>query len=329
MTPETLISAIAFVVAGFVALAFGGEMLVRGAVAMAKRLQISTIVIGLTIVAMATSLPELAVSLAAELRQGSADVAIGNVVGSNIFNIAVIFGVIALFFPPLRFGGKYRIDVGIMTVAAAIAFIVARDGQVGWDEGIALLVFLTMFLVFRARSARNRDDEEVDEPGIEEELDRAPKGRSVAMSIVTIVVGAAILTVGADVLVRGAVKIAELAGVTERVIALTLVSAGTGLPELATAVVAGIRRHSAVAVGNVVGSNIFNVFGILGTVALVSSPVEVTGLIAGRDMLWMLGFSVVALVVALIPALGRYRPVSRLIGLGALTAYVVYLSTLL
>jgi cation:H+ antiporter len=326
LTPDSLTSAILFVIVGLVALAGGGEWLVRGAVATARHLRLSPIVIGLTIVAMATSLPELAVSLAAELRQGSTDVAIGNVVGSNMFNIAVILGAIALFFPPLFSGGEFRLDIAAMAFSAAMAVVVSRDGSVGHIEGFALLVMLVIFLAYRARSARNRDEEAVDEKGIAEELERAPRGLSRAIAL--IVAGSVVLTVGADIMVRGAVEIARQVGVSERVIALTLVSAGTGLPELATAIVAGYRRHAAVAVGNVIGSNIFNVFGILGLVSLVS-PVEVSDLIRTRDMWWMFAFSLAVLGLALVPILVRGRAASRLVGLGAMAAYVVYLSTLL
>jgi cation:H+ antiporter len=317
--------AILMVLAGLAILAVGGEVLVRGAVALAKKLRVSTAVIGLTVVALATSLPELAVSLLAALR-GSPDVATGNVVGSNIFNMAAILGLTAIFFPPLRFiASMIRFDVAIMFIAAALAVVVSRDLTVGRHEGFVFLLLLTAFLVYRVRTARRVEPVEGAAEEIEAEVGaHETKVSGVGGSVTLILLGALMLTGGAEVLVRGAVRIAELAGVSERVIALTLVSAGTGLPELATAIMAGIRRHAGVAVGNVIGSNIFNVFGILGTVALVQ-PIPVAVQIAGRDMWWMIGFC----LVAVIPVIHRGRRISRFEGALAVAAYVLYIATLL
>jgi cation:H+ antiporter len=317
--------AILLVLAGLALLAAGGEVLVRGAVALSRQLRLSPAVIGLTIVAMATSLPELAVSLLAALR-GSPDVATGNVVGSNIFNLAAILGITAVCFPPLLFRARMiRFDVGIMTLSAILGFLVARDGVVSRPEGVAFLVLLATFLVYRGRQARRLEPGEAGAEDIEMALKpHEAGGRGIAASFAMILVGAGLLTGGAEVLVRGAVRLAELAGVSERVIAVTLVSAGTGLPELATAIVAGYRKHASVAVANVIGSNIFNVFGILGTVAAVRA-VPVAHKIATHDMWWMLGFC----AVAIFPLIHRRRRISRIEGAVAVAAYVLYLITLL
>jgi cation:H+ antiporter len=322
LTPAILLS-----LAGFLLLAGGGEVLVRGAVSASRRLGISTSVIGLTVVAMATSLPELAVSLVATLR-GNPDVAVGNVVGSNIFNMAVILAVTAVLFPPLRFRANLiRVDVAFMTATMMLAVALARDGEVDSREGVLLLALLASFLVYRARSARRPDvpHGEADARDIAAELEPLDRSRlGVARSFALVFAGAALLTGGGELLVRGAVVIAEIAGVSQRVIAVTLVSVGTSLPELATCVMAGVRRHSAVAVGNLIGSNIFNTCGILGTVA-VTRTVGVAHAFIARDMWWMLGFCLVAIV----PAVARGRGISRMDGALALAAYVVYLATLL
>jgi cation:H+ antiporter len=320
--------ALLLVVAGLAILAAGGELLVRGAVAVARELRMSPAVIGLTIVAMATSLPELAVSVLAALR-GSPDVAVGNVVGSNIFNVAAILGLSAILFPPLLFRSRMlRFDVFIMMLAAVLALVVSRDGLVGRPEGIVFLALLAAFLFYRGRQARQLDadpDEAAGELTETVQTIGADVGTlGVAASVGFIVVGAAMLTGGAEVLVRGAVRLAELAGVSERVIAVTLVSAGTGLPELATSIIAGMRKHAGVAVGNVIGSNIFNVFGILGTVAVVR-PVAVADQLATHDMVWMIGISVIAVYAVALPR----RRISRFEGALALAAYVVYVMTLL
>jgi len=317
-------TAIVFVLGGLALLAAGGEVIVRGAVNTARRLRVSTVVIGLTIVAMATSLPELAVCLAAA-QKGNPDVAVGNVIGSNIFNLAVILGVSAIFFPPLRFrANMLRFDIVVMAAAAGLMIFFARDGRMVASDGLIFLGLLAAFLAWRARSARlpNVREGEAASGEIESELHGSPQ-RPLAFSIFLILAGAGMLYGGAELLVPGAVRLAEIAGISERVIALTLVSAGTGLPELATAIAAGRRGHSAVAVGNVIGSNIFNVFGIMGTAAIVKSPFLFDIKIFAGDLWWMLGFC----LVALLPVLRPSRSIPSLEGILALGIYALYLIT--
>lgn len=321
-----LTTAILSVLGGFVLLASGGEVLVRGAVATARRLRVSPTMIGLTVVAMATSLPELAVTITAA-GKGNPDVAVGNVVGSNIFNLAVILGVSAIFFPPLRFrANMLRLDILLMTAAGGLMLFFAHDSTMVKSDGIIFLGLLAAFLAWRARGARLPDipTGEGAPEEIESELHEA-KPRPLALYIVMILAGAGLLTVGAKLLVPGAITIADFAGISERVIALTLVSAGTGLPELATAIAAGRRGHSAVAVGNVIGSNIFNVFGIMGVALLIKSPIPIATEIISRDLWWMLGFSTAALVLVLRPS----RSIPRIAGIVALAIYALYLTTLL
>jgi cation:H+ antiporter len=325
MATMSLSVALLLVVAGLAVLAVGGEMLVRGAINAARLLRIQPVVIGLTIVALATSLPELAVSLLAALR-GSPDVAAGNVVGSNMFNIAAIVGITAMLFPPLQFRSKkLRYDVVVMIVASAVFIALAWNRHLGRLEGVALLALLIAYLWIRIQGARAGEyGEDVAEMEVETNLEtHVKKTRGVIVSIVSIFVGAGLLTGGAELLVRGAVALAELAGVSERVIAITLVSAGTGLPELATAIIAGIRRQTSVAIGNVIGSNIFNIFGILGTVMLVH-PIPVSAQIVRADAMWMLLFS----VVALLPVFRPSRMLSRLEGAIILAGYVAYVISL-
>ena len=314
----SLTLAVILVLAGLALLAGGGELLVRGAVAASQRLRIPLAVVSLTVVAFATSLPELAVSLMAALR-GSPDVAVGNVVGSNIFNIAAIVGLSAMLFPPLYFRSpKLRLDFLMMLLAAAFAIFFSRDLFVARWEGILFLAVLTVFLILRVKNMRGDPVEDTGTLGSEK---LAPGGAVGA--VILIFIGAGLLTGGAELLVRGAVVIAHTAGVSERVIALTLVSAGTGLPELATAIVAGIRKHGSVAVGNVIGSNIFNVLAILGTVAVVS-PVTVAKRIFQIDMWWMLGFS----VIALFPVFIRHKQLARIVGAIVFVVYIAYVVTL-
>jgi cation:H+ antiporter len=318
--PETLLGALLFVAAGLVTLAGGGELLVRGAINASRLLRLSPVVIGLTVVAFATSLPELAVSLLAALR-GKPDLAVGNVVGSNMFNIAVIIGVTALLFPPLRFrSSKAPADVGVMIFASLALILLGWNGWFGKLEGAAFITGLAVYLWLRVRAARSVAPDvlaSVAEAAMEP---HGKKPRGIAVSTTLIFLGTGLLTVGAEALVRGAVVIAREAGVADRVIAVTLVSAGTGLPELATAIIAGIRRHTAVAIGNVIGSNIFNVFGILGTVAIVR-PFSASTQLIHQDALWMLGISLLALVPVVKPG----RNVTRVEGTLLLAVYATYM----
>jgi len=318
--PIALPGALLLVAVGLVVLAGGGELLVRGAINTSRLLRISPVVIGLTVVAFATSLPELAVSVLAAMR-GKPDLAVGNVVGSNMFNVAVIVGTSALLFPPLQFRSpKISRDVAVMIMASVALIAFGWNGLIGRAEGVLFLGCLALFLVLRVRGAR--DGTEVDVESVAQAAlgPHGKKPRGIVVSIVLIFLGAGLLTIGAEILVRGAVVMAREAGVSERVIAVTLVSAGTGLPELATAIMAGIRRHTAVAIGNVIGSNIFNVLGILGTVALVG-PIQASDQLIHQDALWMLGISATVLVPAVKPGQG----VSRLEGIVLLVAYAAYL----
>ncbi|MGD8414783.1 MAG: calcium/sodium antiporter [Candidatus Latescibacterota bacterium] len=319
--PSSFLHALLLAALGLALLAGGGELLVRGAISTSRLLRVSPVVIGLTIVALATSLPELAVSLLAAFR-GSPDVAVGNVVGSNLFNISFIVGISALLIPPLHFrSSKTPADVGVM-VAAAIALIaMGWNGWFGRWEGVVFLTGLVVYLWWRVRTSRRDEDEgelataarEVIEP-------HGKKPRGIMMSLLLILAGAGLLTAGAEWLVKGAIFIAREKGISERVIAVTLVSGGTGLPELATAVVAGIRRQSAVSIGNVIGSNIFNVLGILGMVSIVK-PIPAAEKIIHQDALWMLGIS----LLILIPVLKPTRIASRVDGALLLAAYAAYL----
>ena len=304
-------------------LAAGGELLVRGAVTIARHLKVSPAVIGLTVVAMGTSLPELAASLAAALR-GAPDVAIGNVVGSNIINVAGIAATTALLTPLVVYPKALRLEWPFMFLASWVGFLLARDGTVDRLEGGFLLLSLVLFSFYMARLAQS---ESTDAPPLaqaltEEALGKASKATALRTHVLFIVAGIALLTVGGRVLVKGAIDLATVAGVSERIIGLTLVAVGTSLPELAATIVAARRGHAEMALANVIGSNIFNILGVLGTVALVR-PIPVTAAILSSDMWWMLGFSLL-----LFPLMQRRRKVAKTEGVLLLVAYVVYLVSL-
>ena len=320
----SLVFALSLAAGGILLLGGGGELLVRGATSLARIARVTTAVIGLTIVAMGTSLPELVVSLVAGLA-GQPDVAMGNVVGSNIFNVGVIVGVAALLLPLAVHGNAVRLEWPFMFVASFLALLLARDGLVDRLEGGFFVVALLLFTTYVVRLARTQV--KADEArALEREVDALTlrgRLRGAAVDLGLVAIGLALLVVGARLLVTGAVSLAERAGLSERVIGLTIVAGGTSLPELATSAVAAVRRQADIALANVIGSNIFNVLGILGVAALVR-PLTVAPAIVTSDMWWMLGFSLI-----LLPMMLRGMRISRREGVVLLGAYGVYLVILL
>ena len=255
-------------VLGLVLLVFGADVLVGGAARIATRFGISPLVVGLTVVAFGTSAPELAVSVTAALSpEGGADVALGNVVGSNIFNVLFILGLAALVSPLVVQRQLVRIDVPLMILACGACWLMALDGAITRLDGAILfgaLLAYTFLLVRIARRSGDAPDEEVPSDAKGALTARLP------IQLGMIVAGLAMLVVGSGWLVDGAVAFARLFGVSELIIGLTIVAAGTSLPELATSVIAAYRGQRDIAVGNVVGSNIFNVFCVLGVSSMIS-----------------------------------------------------------
>jgi cation:H+ antiporter len=256
-------------VIGLILLILGAEMLVRGASRLAAAIGISPLVIGLTVVAFGTSSPELAVSLVSAWT-GQADIAVGNVVGSNIFNILVIVGLSALIVPLTVAQQLVRLDVPLMIGISFLTLGFAWNGYIGRPEGAILFGILVLYLVFLVRSSR-KESTEVQSEYVQEFGDsRSRSQRQWPLYIVLVVVGLMLLVIGSRWLVTGAVGLARLLGVSELVIGLTIVAGGTSLPEVATSVVAALRRERDIAVGNAVGSNVFNLLAVLGLTALVA-----------------------------------------------------------
>ncbi len=284
-----------FLAAGFVLLFFGGEIVVRGAVALARRFDVSPLVIGLTIVGFGTSLPELLVSLNAAL-SGAPGIAVGNVIGSNLANMMLILGVAALICPIAVTPSAVRRDGLVLAGVTAVFVIVAIGGSAERHEGALMVAALAAYIGLslwndaRANSGPAQLHREEAEA-----LTGLP--RQLWLIILTIVGGFGAISLGADFLVDGATSLARNAGVPDEVIGLTLVAIGTSLPELATSMVAAYRGHADVCIGNVIGSNIFNLFGILGITA-IAVPVPFADKIVGFD-LWVLA-GVTLLLLALL-----------------------------
>ncbi|MEB2326632.1 MAG: calcium/sodium antiporter [Pseudomonas sp.] len=258
-----------YLFAGLVLLVAGAELLVRGAARLAAQFGISPLIIGLTVVAFGTSTPEMAVSVqSAVADQG--DIAVGNVIGSNIFNVLFILGLSALITPMLVSRQLIRFDVPIMIGASLLAWFLAMDEQYGRLDGMLLfgaVLSYTGFLIISSLKSRNNENQEFeDEYGLHE-----PAGRFASLRhLLFIAIGLVLLVQGSGLLVDAAVTLAKALGLSELVIGLTIIAAGTSLPEVATSVIAAIKGERDIAVGNVVGSNIFNLLAVLGLASLVS-----------------------------------------------------------
>ncbi|NBB81871.1 MAG: calcium/sodium antiporter [Alphaproteobacteria bacterium] len=313
-------TAILLLLAGLVMLGLGGDVLVRGAVGIARRFGLSPLLIGLTLVGFGTSMPELATSLQANLG-GSPDVAIGNVVGSNIANILLILGIAAVIRPIACDRAAFRRD-GPMLAASQLAMAgVILTGMVGRVEGAVMLAALLAYTGFCYVSERRAGDAGARMHAQEAELPalpHAPLWLSAAMALG----GIALTILGARLLVDGAIDLARAAGISEAVIGLTLVAVGTSLPELATAIVAALRRQGDVAFGNVIGSNIFNALGILGATAL-ALPLPAAERILAFDLWVMLGVA----ALAILATMTGWR-IDRREGLLFLAGYAAYLAVL-
>ena len=268
---------VALIVLGIGLLYGGGESLVRFASSLALRFRLSPLIVGLTVVAFGTSAPELAATLTASL-SGAQAIAVGNVVGSNIANVGLILGVAALLLPIVIRKSVLVREMPVMLLASALPLLLFADGHLNRTEGAVLVALLLAYLVWMLRT-----------PNEEETLD-APALYPLWLTLAGIAGGLALLVVGAQVLVEGASALARAFGVPERVIGLTLVAVGTSLPELASSLVAVLRRETDLVLGNIIGSNIFNVLFILGVTSVVT-PVTLPFATLRPDLLVMLAFA--------------------------------------
>jgi len=295
-----------YIVLGLAGLFFGGEWLVKGASRLAVALKISPLVIGLTIVAYGTSMPEMLVSVQAALA-GNADISTGNIVGSNIANIGLILGVAALIWPMTVHGQFLTRELPIMIGVSIALLLLSLDGQISQVEGILLFSGAIGFTVLSYVLARREGSELVAEVAEFEEKEgiSTPPIR-IPIELGRALLGTVILVVASNWLVVGASNVARAFGVSELAIGITLVAVGTSLPELATSLVAALRKESEIAIGNVVGSNIFNILGILGVTAALK-PININPQLIQVDMFVMIGMAVLLLVLVLNRKLSRWQ----------------------
>lgn len=311
-----------FLVLGLVLLLGGAEFLVKGAAGLATRLGVSPFLIGLTLVGFGTSAPELVASLEGAFR-GYPGIAVGNVVGSNIANILLILGIAGLVWPMTVERGTLKRDGTMMLAAAAVMIAVCVYGFLSRGVGIGFLLLLAAYLVYTYRADRQCQDGTAAMHAAEAAFLQAGPRFGLLIELVMALGGLVALVAGASLLVDSAVVLADRFGISDSVIGLTVVAVGTSLPELATSVLAAFRRKSEIAIGNVVGSNIFNVLGIAGTVAVVK-PITVPADIASFDIWVMGGATLVFLFFAFTGArLGRIESLLLLVGYGAYLAFLL------
>ena len=286
---------IVFLLIGFVLLVIGGEFLVRSSVALSLKLNISRMVIGLTVVSFATSAPELLVSLQAAI-DGFSDISLGNVIGSNIANIGMVLGLTAMVSPLMVDRDFYRLNWPVMMIFSIVLyFFLMSNSELSRIEGAALLIGLVAYLFLLIKRSRKKDKVVIEE--VDESLREV---RGFKMSI-WLLIGILALWGGSELLVMGAVDLATQLGISERVVSVTVIAVGTSVPELAASLIAAIKKEKAISLGNLIGSNIFNIASVLGLTALIKPIAIQSSAILTNDMFWMLGIAFILLPLLLIP----------------------------
>jgi cation:H+ antiporter len=307
-----------FVIAGLALLVVGGDFLVRASVGLSFKLKISKLVIGMTVVSFATSAPELLVSLQAAL-DGVSDITLGNVIGSNIANIGLVLGITAIISPLTVDKDFYKLNWPMMMLASfALYFFLKNDGVLTAIEGSLMLIALVVFLTILIRSSRKSIKANI------EEVDDALAETSNFKIVMWLLIGVAGLYFGSDLLVEGAKKLAKAVGISDYAISVTVIAIGTSVPELAASVVAALKKEKAISLGNLIGSNIFNIASVLGITAIIK-PIVVnpdTPQILSTNIFWMIAFSAVLIPLMLIPK--RFE-IGRVKGMVLFGSYLVFI----
>ena len=301
-------------IGGLVILIFSGDLLVKGAVNLALQLKIPPLIIGLTVVSIGTSAPELFASLKA-VGLGAADISVGNVVGSNIANLALVLGLTTIIFPVVVRRTLLWNEWIVLTLVSTLFVVFSLDGKLSTWDGIAFLVLLVSYLVFLVFSARSKKKKKV-ELEVDEEIPSEPKPWH--WIVVFLIAGFVGLYFGAEWLISGAVEIAKSFDVSEYTIGVTVVAFGTSVPELATSAIAAFKQESDISIGNLIGSNVFNVLGVLGVTSVVQN-LNIPDTVLSNDFFWMMG-----IVLVLFPMIYFTNKISRFSGLLLFGAYIFY-----
>lgn len=308
---------ILFIFLGFVLLVVGGEFLVKSSVAISFKLNLSKMIIGLTVVSFATSAPELLVSLQAAL-SGFSDISLGNVIGSNIANIGLVLGITAFISPLLIDRDFYTFNWPVMMVFSFLLyFFLSSELILSQIEGLILLTGIVLYLFFLIRRARRKPELQADE------VDPDLKVASTFKMIVWLLIGGAALWGGSELLVSGAVNLATALGVSERVISVTMIAVGTSVPELAASVIAALRQEKGISLGNLIGSNIFNIGSVLGITAIIQPIAVKSEAILTSDIFWMIGIAFILIPLAFFP---KKYSLGRLKGFLLFAGYAIFVS---
>lgn len=306
------------VIAGLALLVVGGDFLVRASVALSFRLKISKLVIGMTVVSFATSAPELLVSLQAAM-DGISDIALGNVIGSNIANVGLVLGITAIISPLAVDKDFYKLNWPMMMLASFVLYyFLKNDGVLTAVEGLLLFIALIVFLIILIRSSRKSTKANL------EEVDDTLAQVSDFKIVMWLLIGAAGLYFGSEWLVEGAKRLAKAVGISDYAISVTVIAIGTSVPELAASVIAALKKEKAISLGNLIGSNIFNIASVLGLTAIIK-PIVVnpdTPQILSTNIFWMIAFAAVLIPLMMIPKrfeIGRYK------GMLLFGAYIVFI----
>ncbi len=304
-----------FLLIGFALLVFSGRILIISSVSIARNFRLSTFVIGLTVVAIGTSAPELLVSLTGAIK-GHTDLAVYNVIGSNISNVLLVLAVAALILPIPVNPKSFWVNWGVMFLFSILVFFFLLDLRFSWDEGLLILILLIAYVIFSVYRSRS---------GLAATEDEDQKQMKIGPAILLVVISSGGLTLGANLLVDNAVIIAMDFGISERIISVSLIAVGTSIPELTTSAIAAFRKQTDISIGNIIGSNIFNLGFVLGITSMVK-PLEVNPMILSFDIYWLFGIALVLLGMLMIPP---RLLIARWKGLAMLFIYLIYLYLIL
>ncbi len=287
-----------YLLAGIALLVVGGEYLVKSSVALSLRFRISRIVIGMTVVSFATSLPELLVSIKAAL-EGHPDLALSNVIGSNIANIALVLGATAILTPIYIKRVSYKFNIPVMVFISLLLYIFLKNDLVlQFWEGFILLVILIVFIFIIIKNSSLGGEIDLDEL---EEIDESIQESSINRVLLWLIIGGLALWGGSELLVNGAVELAKALGVSERIIGVSIVAIGTSIPELAASIISALKKEKDLSLGNLIGSNIFNIGSVLGITAMIKPIHVLDPKLLNTDIIWMLFISILLIPLALLP----------------------------
>ncbi len=308
-----------YIILGLVLLIAGGEYLVRASVSLSLKFKMSRIVIGMTVVSFATSLPELLVSMQAAFN-GSPELALGNVVGSNIANIALVLGATAILTPIFIKKVSYKFNIPVMLLLSGLLYcFLINDMLLSFNEGLVLFVLLIIFIYVLINYASQGGEINLEEI---EEIDEDTAVAGIFKILFWLVIGGVALWAGSEFLVDGAKELARQVGVSERIIGVSIVAIGTSIPELAASIISALKKEKDLSFGNLVGSNIFNIGSVLGITAMIK-PIQVTNLkLINVDILWMIGISALIIPLAILP---KRHKISWIKASLYLILYIIYM----